>query len=1542
MKIQTKFKKYNKILTSFVIGFILIVPVIELVILKSSIKKSPINSKTPSNNSDINAILWKFGQGLIGEGPTMQPRLVRFTEEGEQFVVVGTDGGLAVINLDGFINMTYITFKEVIDFDLIDDISGDDAMDIVLNTYDQERPNVFAVSSKDGEELWSYTPKVESIASDTFTTQEYIPHSWDVKAINDINKDGISDVVISSWYKLIALDGRTGYEIWVNDKDFTNDIWKIEFYNDTIVAGSENGELLALNPTNGQKIWIYKVPPIRMEVVSVGTVGFFERDVPNSIDDILIVDDVTNDSINEILVASDDGVIRLISGSSGVILDRLVFYNLSYYEGSLPSNVRIDTEIGDSPYLGESRIFRNPGAKFFEFPDINNDGKKEYCIYAYLLDYGWMKMFERWFNNTIFNINGQKLEILEKFDYNDDYFGSSSYPVPSNNGSEIYLYFYMYMLPSMQSEKSAGIYRTNFEKKNFTNLTLVYRDYDFHILDVEKETTKFYLLNVGDVTNDGIDEIFAINRLNKYLLIDCKNNETIWVRYLKKGESKLTEIQDINGDGVNDLLYKKIRDFEPSWEESVIEDGLISEFLILDSKNGDIIWEFKVPSPQYYEGSRSVLNIGDINGDDINDYAAWMIPSKIPQEVSNLVKSLSGNPFLNLYDKERETAIYRALMGEYTRLLVINGSNGLILWDTPLIDFPYRFYRDFGNFGNYTNPSGLYSNGGNYYLRRNSQLPESWRGEWDEILWENEWTPSTLLHANKIGIEFGEYSSGNIYDLSDIHGNYTLKANKQLSGSIWKTVLNLTIPLDFSNEKRMGLIEYPLSQMERLAAFKMQSSLLVNDSSEPEWYNFTYEIYKESTNEWVLCNWTGNTYWDLRYLDLFGNFKDTHSGYRNNYKFFNFSTDFRRDDMYLITRGTYNREPGLYFDYQHKTTLSNFIDQNKNVKIRLNITNNRDPFEVSLNHFGIGAFYWGLFGNQFDRYYIFDYEDTFSDENLLNLEVQDFEIVNGTGDKYLDVLAVIGKEIVNNSFSSRLKLFDVKNQKCFTKWNLNQKNVPYQRVNILPLNNSSNNWILSGTFLNGSKEYFAHKLIQDPHWEEELSYFADYSDSKTVIDYQWLIISNRTDFPGKTNITKEGKIGIILRSSGNIQIVEAQSKKIISQIDTNLLLPISGDFSAISPDLSSPGAGYKLLISYDDYNGDNYLDHVGYYLKKYENPYGGYETTEIRIYSGNSSNGFKLLFKYTTPVLKHIQEVGRLKLELEEGLKLPFVSIGDFNNDGVSDGIIGQQMIQSEGGWFHKGANISYFDITSSSENIPMEFSENRWILEPFSRLYEWDIPPRIGLFDLIENIGDFNGDERDDILVCRYSYRTVGIMEYENIYYSDETISEILDLFNQEILFRFNLDIDSFYPISDVNGDEKKEFVLSIGGTLFCVNSQFNVNISNLEEEQIMQANEFVIEWEGNGNYDHFEVFINDNKYRPTKSTNLSVSLGAGLKKIDIFMYSQNGMVITADSVKIIIPASFTCFILTFTIMGIVAGIFTTYYLFHKKSLKRIIIVNN
>jgi len=174
------------------------------------------------------------------------------------------------------------------------------------------------------------------------------------------------------------------------------------------------------------------------------------------------------------------------------------------------------------------------------------------------------------------------------------------------------------------------------------------------------------------------------------------------------------KIKDVNGDDVNDLLYKRFKAFQPSWGNSIVEEGLISEFLTLDAKSGKIIWEFNVPFSQYYERLRDVLNIGDINDDYIDDYAVWIIPSEIPQEVSNLIKIISSTPSLNLYDKEREEAIYGSLLSEFSKLIIINGSNGKITWDTPLIEFPYRFYREFGNLGYYTDPKGLYSLGGDY------------------------------------------------------------------------------------------------------------------------------------------------------------------------------------------------------------------------------------------------------------------------------------------------------------------------------------------------------------------------------------------------------------------------------------------------------------------------------------------------------------------------------------------------------------------------------------------------------------------------------------------------------------------------------------------------------------------------------------------------------------------------------------------------------------------------------------------------------------
>jgi len=191
--------------------------------------------KTQAEDSGEDSILWRLGKGFPGSGATMQPRLVNFTEGGTPLIVVGTDGGIATITLDGFLNMSYRTFGPVIDFEIIEDISGDNQYDIVLITYYQEHPNLIAISSNNGSEIWKFKPTIEGISTETYQAQNFIPYSWDIKLI--------------------------GNKVWMNDHDFTNDVWKLEVGEDingngfeTIIAGSEEGKLSAFDSQDGSKL----------------------------------------------------------------------------------------------------------------------------------------------------------------------------------------------------------------------------------------------------------------------------------------------------------------------------------------------------------------------------------------------------------------------------------------------------------------------------------------------------------------------------------------------------------------------------------------------------------------------------------------------------------------------------------------------------------------------------------------------------------------------------------------------------------------------------------------------------------------------------------------------------------------------------------------------------------------------------------------------------------------------------------------------------------------------------------------------------------------------------------------------------------------------------------------------------------------------------------------------------------------------------------------------------------------------------------------
>ncbi len=1740
MKLRKNFKLMKKIIAISALFYAILSP-ITIIFASNAVNVDFSNNlNTQANDSAEDSILWKLGKGLPGTGATMKPRLVNFTENGESLIIVGTDKGLAAVTLDGFISMSYRTFGPVIDFDIIEDISGDDIDDIVLITYYKDHPNLIAISSNNGSEIWKFKATIEGISTETYEKQDFITYTWDLEVINDINEDSISEIVITSWYRLIVVDGKVGDKLWMRESDFANDIWKVEVLEDinnngfqTIIAGSEEGKLSAFDSESGKKLWTFKVEEMKIPVTTM--FGISTENVPNSIDDIKIVNDVDNDDIDEILVAADDGYLRLISGKNGHELYNAICYNMTKikeYLYDIPST---------SPYSSTERLFRKSGVKLYEIPDINNDGIKEYMSIACDLDYEDKET--NLIESRIFCINPEteseliNISISRNWTYSYSDMGRyySSDPEIINRGFEIQIYFYSVISDPWDSRGNARIERYHIEDEKSENPTIIYEDPDsysfsrdeFEILSqTSTYENGYYLLNIGDVNFDGVDDLFAISPNGRYLCIDMKNEDMLWVRTRKDSELEITELKDLNNDGIKDLLIEQISNFEPDWisetdgDERKEKPRVVSGLYTVDGRTGNVIWSFNIPLPQYYEGVRDLKNVGDITDDEIDDYVGWVIPSITPPDISEIIESLSErDPYEWDSGEVVSEDIYRALLSKYTKILAIDGSNGIIFWNKSLLGFPYRFYRQYGYTGPYEEPILGYSDGNDFYNRINDEIPSSW-GEY-YIDWNgeyNNWSISTLLHPDniqlvngsstdnefdlwgdedtnftitssnssesskslKIGttlnstsigtVESGDnsywvlnsissngehkinaelsfnlsqpveselqhivvdyegfvynkeidqidifiynFSNGGywqkistddindpdpstkmvkrLYEINGLtfdsnklvkikleatnasafslyidklvvnytysYGNYTIMAEHD--GTSWKAIMDLTIPIDFSDDDLLGVMEYPLSQIERFSALKLQTKLKVNTSG---WYNFTYEIYDVSNSKWVLCNWSKSksTWNDHTYPDLKGGYGDT----RYDYKDFYLDSNYKHDHMWLVTRGTSDGTddyyPYLEFDYENRTTLSNFIDLNQNIQIRLNITD-VNPFNLTIDNFGIGAFYWGLFSSYFDRYYIMEYHESsepeFTTNNLLNLEIQDFDVVNGTNDGYLDIIAIIGNEIYNydKTWSTRIRLFDIKNKEVYTKWSLNQTYIPYQNVRILPINNSLNNWLISGNFQFGTYYNFSHKLIGNPHWNSQISHFNNYSDSKVEIDYLWEEIPDFPqqydyEFPGKTTISREGRIGIMLGEYElleeewgelrlrltNIRIIDINSHSIVSKIPAEKLDYLSYyDGQEVGKiDFSSEGAGYKLLISYEDFNDDNFLDHVGLYsLGGIDEEYfmDSESGTEVRIYSGNSGDSdpvilFSKIFEFIQP--------GYSEYISPDELTMPFTSVDDINNDEVPEAIIG---IQS-GTDRCKGSYISFYDIFNSNEYEVKELTEYKWELDTFKCISRWAERYDEFVFD-IDKIGDINADNISEIYINRDYFietrREYGYRTYERI-----PTTEILDIFNQNTIYRFNIEVDSLLPIVDLNEDGKKEILISSEEILYCINSKFGIQILSPKDEQSMGSHNFNIKWDTDSDYDYFEVFIDGVSQGHTIAKKIHVSLGSGWREISIMLYDKSGLIIAISTINVLVPPNQTHLILTFVFLAVAAGLYIGYRRISKKKEEMVFI---
>jgi len=281
--------------------------------LASSAASSNHSLTPPSAPDSLKPSVDFVQAGLCGEiGADI---VVMELASGEEAVLLGTSRGLYVVSEGALLN--YIpTPSSVTDVALLDDMTGDYQQDIVMAIWDTYFPNIRCYDSDTGAKLWQFIPKQEVFADNLMWTEQQTL-TFDIETL-DVNDDNIKDVIATSGYRVYAVDGKTGNQIWVYET--SNNLWKIAVTADfnidgspDLAAGGQNGFMYVLSGKDGELLWRERIAE-KYDVIN-------DKDevwatVDHSIWDIV---PVGSRGRSQAVVSSEDGKVRLIDLADGNI-----------------------------------------------------------------------------------------------------------------------------------------------------------------------------------------------------------------------------------------------------------------------------------------------------------------------------------------------------------------------------------------------------------------------------------------------------------------------------------------------------------------------------------------------------------------------------------------------------------------------------------------------------------------------------------------------------------------------------------------------------------------------------------------------------------------------------------------------------------------------------------------------------------------------------------------------------------------------------------------------------------------------------------------------------------------------------------------------------------------------------------------------------------------------------------------------------------------------------------------------------------------------